>query len=291
MRAVPVSTSPSVVRRESAASPPAPEFEFAVRDFERVRTLIRERAGIDLQAGKHAMMYSRLSRRLRETGHRNATSYLESLERNAASGEWQQFVNCPTTNRTAFFREEHHFDMLAAELKAHGRTPIRIWCNAASTGEEPYSLAMTCIETLGAHPSVNIVATDVDTDVLAVGSAGVYSADARGLTQSRLHAHFLRGKGANAGHIRVKRQVAQLIEFAPLNLMDAVYSLGPSCDIVFCRNVLMYFDAATQRKVLEKVHAVMKRGALLFVGHAENLSESRDLFRLRSKTVYERCTS
>jgi len=290
MCAVLVSTSPSPVRPESEEGP-APEFDFAAGDFERVRTLIRQRAGIDLQAGKDAMMYSRLSQRLRETGHRSAASYLEWLERDATSSEWQRFVNCLTTNRTAFFREEHHFEMLAAELKARGNVPIRIWCNAASTGEEPYSLAMTCIESLGARPSVSIVATDIDTDVLAVASAGIYSADARGLTKSRLHARFLRGKGVNAGFIRVKRQVAQLIEFAPLNLMDAVYSIGESFDIVFCRNVLMYFGAPTQRKVLEKMHAVMKPGGLLFVGHAENLSESRDLFRLRNKTVYERCPS
>ena len=287
MSAVLVSSSPSPARPELAGGP-APEFDFAARDFERVRTLIRERAGIHLQSGKHAMMYSRLSRRLRETGHRSAASYLEWLERNAASNEWQQFVNCLTTNRTAFFREDHHFDVLAAELKARRSTPMRIWCSAASTGEEPYSLAMTCIESLGAHPPVDILATDIDTDVLAAASKGVYGADAQGLTKPRLHAHFLRGKGPNHGFIRVKPELVGLVEFAPLNLMDAVYSIGRAFDIVFCRNVLMYFDARTQRKVLENVHSVMKPSGLLFVGHAENLSEARDLFRLRGKTVYDR---
>lgn len=288
MSAVLFSSSPSAARPEPAERA-APEFDFTVGDFERVRALIRERAGIHLQGGKQAMMYSRLSRRLRETGHRSAAAYLEGLERNAASNEWQQFINCLTTNRTAFFREEHHFQMLAAELERRGSaTPLRIWCSAASTGEEPYSLAMSCIESLGAHPPVSIIATDIDTNVLAVASRGVYNADARGLTKQRLHAHFLRGKGANAGCIRVKPALAGVIEFARLNLMDAVYSIGASFDFVFCRNVLMYFDARTQRRVLENVHALMKPGSLLFVGHAENLSESGDLFRLRSKTVYER---
>jgi chemotaxis protein methyltransferase CheR len=287
MSAVLVSSSPSPARPESAEGP-APEFDFAARDFERVRTLIRERAGIHLQGGKHAMMYSRLSRRLRETGHRSAASYLERLERNTASSEWQQFVNCLTTNRTGFFRENHHFEMLAAELEARRNAPIRIWCSAASTGEEPYSLAMTCIESLGAHPPVSILATDIDTDVLAVASKGVYGADARGLAKPRLHAHFLRGKGPKHGFIRVKPELVGLVEFAPLNLMDAVYSIGEAFDIVFCRNVLMYFDAPTQRRVIENVHAVMKPGGLLCVGHAENLSESRDLFRLRGKTIYDR---
>ena len=124
--------------------------------------------------------------------------------------------------------------------------------------------------------------------MLAAARKGVYGADARGLTKPRLHAHFLRGKGPNHGCIRVKPELAGLVEFAPLNLMDAMYSIGEAFDIVFCRNVLMYFDAPTQRKVLENVHAIMKPGGLLFVGHAENLSESCDLFRLRGKTVYER---
>jgi chemotaxis protein methyltransferase CheR len=272
-----------------SAEPAAPEFDFTAHDFDRVRALIRERAGIHLQDGKQAMMYSRLSRRLRETGHCSAAAYLEALEREPGSNEWQRFINCLTTNRTAFFREEHHFEMLAAELKPRGRdAPMRFWCCAASTGEEPYSIAMSCIESLGAQPPVRIIATDIDTHVLAMAKKGVYNADARGLTKLRMHAHFLRGKGPNAGSIRVKPELAALIEFARLNLMDAAYRIGESFDFVFCRNVLMYFDPHTQRRVLENVHAVMKPGGLLFVGHAENLSDSRDLFRLRDKTVYER---
>jgi chemotaxis protein methyltransferase CheR len=288
MTALLVSSSPSPARPEPADGA-APEFDFADRDFDRVRTLIRQRAGIHLQGGKQAMMYSRLSRRLRETGHRSATGYLDWLERDAASNEWQQFVNCLTTNRTGFFREDHHFETLAAQLEARRNGPVRIWCSAASTGEEPYSLAMTCIESLGMRPPVSILATDIDTDVLAVASKGVYSADASGLSRTRLRAHFLRGKGPNDGHIRVKPALAALLEFAALNLMDAAYSIGEAFDIVFCRNVLMYFDAPTQRRVLRNVHSVMKPGGLLFVGHAENLSESRDLFQLRGQTVYDRC--
>jgi chemotaxis protein methyltransferase CheR len=266
------------------------EFAFGAADFERVRQLIYQRAGISLHAGKQAMVYSRLSRRLRETGQRGFASYLQWLEGAsgpAADREWQEFVNCLTTNLTSFFREEHHFHALAADLKARAGHPLRIWCNAASTGEEPYSIAMTCAETLG-HGAARIVASDIDTNVLATAGRGVYPADARGLTATHHRAHFLRGKGENSGFIRVKPELARMIEFRVHNLMDARWSLGEPFDIVFCRNVMIYFDAPTQRRVLERIHGVMKPGSLLFVGHSENFTDSKDIFRLRGKTVYER---
>lgn len=265
------------------------EFGFSTADFDRVRQLIYQHAGISLHAGKQAMVYSRLSRRLRDTGQRSFGQYLQALESTpAADPEWQEFVNCLTTNLTSFFREEHHFHVLATELKARSAPGLRIWCNAASTGEEPYSIAMTCAESLSSTGSVKIVASDIDTKVLATASRGVYGADARGLSPERLRAHFLRGKGTNSGSIRVKPELARLIEFRPHNLMDARWSLGEPFDIVFCRNVMIYFDAPTQRRVLERIHAVMKPKSLLFVGHSENFTESKDLFRLRGKTVYER---
>lgn len=265
------------------------EFGFSGADFDRVRQLIYQHAGISLHAGKQAMVYSRLSRRLRETGQRSFGQYLQTLESTAASDpEWQEFVNCLTTNLTSFFREEHHFHALAADLKSRSGQSLRIWCNAASTGEEPYSIAITCTEALGATGSVKIVASDIDTKVLSTASRGVYGADARGLTPERLRAHFLRGKGANSGSIRVKPELARLIEFRTHNLMETRWSLGEPFDIVFCRNVMIYFDAPTQRKVLERIHGVMKPRSLLFVGHSENFTESKDLFRLRGKTVYER---
>jgi chemotaxis protein methyltransferase CheR len=279
----------AALRSATGADRSEQEFGFSAADFERVRQLIYQHAGISLHAGKQAMVYSRLSRRLRETGLRSFGQYLQSLESTAANDpEWQEFVNCLTTNLTSFFREEHHFHALASDLKARAGQGLRIWCNAASTGEEPYSIAMTCAEALGPAATVKIVASDIDTKVLATASRGVYGADARGLSPERLRAHFLRGKGANSGSIRVKPELARLIEFRAHNLMDARWSLGEPFDIVFCRNVMIYFDAPTQRRVLERIHSVMKPRSLLFVGHSENFTESKDLFRLRGKTVYER---
>ena len=268
------------------------EFTLTPTDFERVRQLIYQRAGISLHEGKQAMVYSRLSRRLRETRHNGFADYLQWLERTTgaeAEAEWQEFVNCLTTNLTAFFREEHHFHALVEDLRARAARPLRIWCNAASTGEEPYSLAMTVVEALGASAQVKLVCSDIDTKVLSTAQRGVYSADARGLSPERLKRHFMRGTGANAGSIRVKPELARLIEFRSFNLMNASWqALGEPFDLVFCRNVMIYFDNPTQRKVLERMHAQMKPGALLYVGHSENFTESRDLFRLRGKTIYER---
>jgi chemotaxis protein methyltransferase CheR len=268
------------------------EFQFSGADFERVRQLIYQRAGISLHAGKQAMVYSRLSRRLRETGHGSFASYLQALERSsgaAGESEWQEFINCLTTNLTAFFREEHHFHALVQDLRARGGRPLRIWCNAASTGEEPYSLAMTVLESLGPSAPVKIVCSDIDTKVLETARRGVYAADSRGLDPERLKRHFLRGTGANAGHIRAKPELARLLEFRPFNLMSSSWqALGEAFDIVFCRNVMIYFDAPTQRRVLERIHGTMNPGGLLYVGHSENFTEARDLFHLRGKTIYER---
>ena len=274
-----------------AALPTDREFDFQPKDFARVRSLIYARAGISLHEGKQAMVYSRLSRRLRETGHPSFDAYLRWLEGSSgaqAEQEWQEFVNCLTTNLTSFFREEHHFHTLTEWLQARGSQPTRIWCCAASTGEEPYSLAMTVAENLGLHAPVKILCSDIDTQVLAKASRGVYEATARGLSPQRLRQFFLKGKGANAGSIRVKPELARFVEFKPFNLMQTHWQLGEPFDIVFCRNVMIYFDAPTQRKVLERIHGAMKPKGLLFVGHSENFTDSRDLFALKGKTVYDK---
>jgi len=279
------------------ADPPGPllqgrEFAWTPADFARVRALIYQRAGISLHEGKQAMVYSRLARRLRETGHGSFQSYLDWLEsqEGAEGREWQEFVNALTTNLTAFFREPHHFELLAAHLRSKpAGTRWRAWCNAASTGEEPYSIVITALETLGPHAPFQLMASDIDSRVLATAAQGVYRLDnVKGLSQERLQRFFLRGKGTNAGLVRVKPELRRMIEFLQINLMSESWPFKEPFDLVFCRNVMIYFDAPTQRRVLERIHRVLKPGGLLFVGHAENFSEARDLFTLRGKTVYER---
>ena len=177
-----------------------------------------------------------------------------------------------------------HAGHLLAERRTHD---WKIWCSAASTGEEPYSIAMTCAEVLGTSGHYDILNSDIDTKVLQTAQRGVYKADAKGLSQERLQRFFLRGKGANSGLMRVKPELQKHLRFQTVNLIQEL-PLRDAFDVVFCRNVMIYFDAATQRAVLERIHRVMKPGGMLFVGHAENFSDARNLFVLRGKTVYER---
>ena len=266
------------------------EFAWTDADFSRVQTLIYQRAGISLHDGKHAMVYSRLSRRLRDTGFGSFKEYLGSLE-SPDSSEWQEFVNALTTNLTSFFRESHHFDILSAHLKnAQGGHPWKIWCSAASTGEEPYSIAMTAFEAIGERGDFSLTASDIDSKVLATASKGVYKLESlKGISEDQLLRFFLRGRGGNSGFARVKPALQSKIKFVNVNLIRDDWPFREPFDLVFCRNVMIYFDPLTQRRVLEKIHRSMVPGGLLFVGHAENFGDSRDLFALRGKTVYERC--
>ena len=268
---------------------PSREFVWTESDFSRVQGLIYQRVGISLHNGKHAMVYSRLSRRLRETGYLSFKEYLDFLELGDNS-EWQEFVNALTTNLTSFFREQHHFEILASYLKTKPENATwRLWCSAASTGEEPYSIAMTAIEALSGSGKFNLVASDIDSKVLALAKHGIYKLDGlKGVSDARIHRFFLRGKGLNEGMVKVKSDLLNVIDFLNVNLINNDWPFRDPFNIVFCRNVMIYFDGPTQRKVLERIHRVMTPGGLLFVGHAENFSESRDLFILKGKTVYER---
>jgi chemotaxis protein methyltransferase CheR len=263
------------------------EFVWSNADFSRIKALIYKKAGISLHDGKHAMVYSRVSRRLRDTGHDSFKTYLDWLEQHDGA-EWQEFINALTTNLTAFFREQHHFEVLAEMLAAQPAKRWRIWCSAASTGEEPYSIAMTASEALGSRGSFEIVNSDIDTKVLATAARGIYKSDSiKGLSAERQQRFFMRGKAGNAGLIRAKPELQKHMTFQPVNLIQDL-PFREHFDIVFCRNVMIYFDATTQREVLARMHRVMNPGGMLFVGHAENFSDARTLFNLRGKTVYER---
>lgn len=234
------------------------------------------------------MVYSRLSRRLRDKKMTGFTQYLDFLERGDQT-EWQEFVNALTTNLTSFFREKHHFEILRDFLQAfNGSRKVNIWCGAASTGEEPYSIAITSEEVLGSN-KVNIFASDIDSRVLDTARNGIYrSEQLNDVSDILKKKYFLKGKKNNIGSVRVKTNLSKDISFLNINLICDIWPFRESFDVVFCRNVMIYFDAMTQRKVLEKIHSVLLPGGLLFVGHAENFSDSKDLFSLRGKTVYER---
>ena len=268
------------------------EFDFTKGDFERVRALIYRRAGISLADSKHEMVYSRLARRLRATGIVSFASYLDELEGGRLGEEWESFTNALTTNLTSFFREAHHFPLLAEHVRT--RRPLRdqpltIWCSAASTGEEPYSIAMTVCEAFDTlSPPVQIIATDIDTNVLATGAAGVYGIERLDkMAPERARRFFLRGRGEQEGMVRVRPELRKLISFKQLNLLADGWPLTTPFDVIFCRNVMIYFDKATQRKILARFVPLMKPDALLFAGHSENFLYVSEALKLRGKTVYE----
>ena len=269
-------------------SPVSPDFLLTDHDFSRIRTLIHQRAGIALGAQKRQMVYSRLSRRLRELRLKEFSAYLSFLEADPHSAEWQLFTNALTTNLTAFFREAHHFPVLAEHAKSCAQ-PLTVWCSAASTGEEPYSIAMTLIEALGGRASaVSVVATDIDTQVLAKAVAGVFTMEqVCKLSPERLKRFFLKGSGAQAGLVRIRPEVAAMVKFSRLNLLDPKWALTEPFDAIFCRNVMIYFDKPTQGKILQRFALLMKPHGLLFAGHSENFSFANQALRLRGQTVYE----
>ena len=264
------------------------EFTFTARDFSLVREMIYQRAGISLSENKQDMVYSRLARRLRAVGVDSFAVYLNTLERDPNSDEWEAFTNALTTNLTSFFRESHHFPMLANFVKSR-KSEINIWCSASSTGEEPYSIAMTVCEAFGTlTPPVKIIATDIDTNVLEAAESGVYGLDRIDkMSKERVRRFFMRGKGSNEGAVRIKKELRDLIAFEQLNLLSSQWSVTGPFDVVFCRNVMIYFDKPTQAKILNRFAPLMKRDGLLFAGHSENFLNITDRFNLLSKTVYE----
>ncbi len=267
----------------------AREYDFTGRDFDYVRKLIYERAGISLSASKQNMVYSRLVRRVRANGFSNFTDYLGMLEHGDAA-EWEAFTNSLTTNLTAFFREAHHFPILAEHVqKRKSRQQIQLWCSASSTGEEPYSMAMTMVEVFGSSsPPVHILATDVDTNVLATAQQGVYSMERlEKMPQDKLKRFFLKGSGSHAGSARVRQELRDMITFRPLNLLDDGWPVRGPFDAIFCRNVMIYFDKPTQYRILQKFAPLLARDGLMFAGHSESFHHAADLFKLRGKTVYE----
>ena len=265
------------------------EFEFTDADFERVRKLIYAHAGIALAPIKRDMVYSRLVRRLRALNLPSFVQYLNMLEKGDEK-EWELFVNSLTTNLTYFFREAHHFDVLAQHMKASKHRPYRIWCSAASTGEEPYSLAMTACEAFNTlSPPVSIIASDIDTNVLNTARQGVYGIDrTEKLSPSRLQQFFLKGTGNREGFARIQPELQALISYQRVNLLDARYpGVDGPFDALFCRNVMIYFDKPTQYAILKKFKPLLKSDGLLFAGHSESFLHAADLFHSLGKTVYQ----
>jgi len=269
------------------------EFAYTRGDFDKVRKLIYAHAGIRLNDTKQEMVYSRLVRRLRALRITSFDSYIKMLE-DKDHPEWEHFVNALTTNQTAFFREAHHFPILAEHLRGlRPEATARLWSAAASTGEEAYSIAIAACEVYGTlAPPVKILATDLDSQVLAQASEGIYTVEqTQGLSPDRLRRFFLKGTGTRTGFVKLKPELRALISFAKLNLRDENWRLSESFDGIFCRNVMIYFDKPTQYQVLSRIARVLKPDGLLFAGHSESYFHAADLFRPCGRTVYRHASS
>ena len=242
------------------------------------------------------MVYRRVSGRLRELAIGSFKEYCEYL-RTCDQAELEQFTNAVTTNLTSFFREQHHFDYLVAsvfpeivEQKGSGNRRLRIWSAGCSTGEEPYSIAITLKESFPDLQRWNarILATDLDSNVLATSRAGIYANErVEKLPRARLNRWFLKGRGENKQVVKIRPELQELITFKQLNLMQN----WPMCgrfDVIFCRNVIIYFDKATQKVLIDRYADLLEDGGHLFLGHSESLFKVSDRFSLIGKTIYRK---
>ncbi|MDB6085278.1 MAG: chemotaxis protein methyltransferase CheR [Gammaproteobacteria bacterium] len=273
----------------------AREFQFTDGDFQALRTLVKEMTGINLAESKRELVYGRVSRRLRALGLSSFGAYRQLLESGDGS-ELVAFCNALTTNLTSFFRESHHFDYLRDEFLAAHRAGarrsarIRIWSSACSSGEEPYSIAMTIVETIPDWQNwdIKILATDLDSDILARAQSGTYSAERiKGLDPKRIDRFFTESRDGTGPIYQVIPELAQLITFRQINLMHDLPMSGP-LDAIFCRNVVIYFDKDTQRGLFSRMAKLQRPGDLLFLGHSETLFKVSEEYSLIGKTIYRR---
>ncbi|MBK8004596.1 MAG: hypothetical protein IPK12_11845 [Gemmatimonadetes bacterium] len=258
------------------------------------QAILEAEAGIHLSDSKRSLVASRLARRLRHFGFDSYGEYLEHLQRHDPDGvERQVMIECMTTNKTDFFREPHHFTFLgevAAPLWRAGRRLPRVWCSAASTGEEPYTLAMTL---RSAFPEARwsappVLASDIDRQVLETGARATYPLERlQHLPGHQWRPHVLRGTGAQAGLVRMRPELRRMVEFTRINLKDPLWPLHGTFDAIFCRNVLIYFSRELQAELLERFAERLEPGGFLFLGHSEGLHGLTGRFEAVGQTVYQ----
>lgn len=267
---------------------------FRAEDFELLRRRVFEWSGIELRDGKEMMVYRRLAGRVESLGLRGFTDYLDRVEVDVA--ERAVCVNLLTTNLTSFFREPQHFETLAhevlpARLAANAVTRrLRIWSAGCATGEEPWSLAMVVAETLPdlEHWDARILATDINIDALDVARDGVYSMSAaERVSPERLQRWFRRGRGVHEGQVCVKPELRGLVAFKQLNLIESWPMRGPF-DVIFFRNVSIYFDRGTARRIQEKMVELLAPGGYLMVGHSEALLDLSGATEWLGSTTYRK---
>ncbi len=270
------------------------EFPLLDRDFATIAALVRQRAGIVLGERKRDLVYGRLTRRLRMLRCTSFADYCRLLEGPEGEDERRVMLNAITTNLTHFFREPHHFDHLANEAlpaimrsRGPGQRRVRIWSAGCSSGEEPYSIATSVREVLrdAAEWDVKILATDIDTEVLARAKAGRYDADRIAAIPPAIRHRY--AHPAPDGGFEMADSLKSLIVFNQLNLLDA-WPMRRPFDVIFCRNVVIYFDAPTQRALMKRFARILAPDGWLYVGHSEALFRVSAHFHHLGRTVYQR---
>ena len=270
------------------------EFEFSLKDFKFISDVVAQRTGIVLSDAKHDMVYSRLVRRLRQLRLTDFSDYLEIIK-SGDEIEILEFTNAITTNLTSFFREKHHFEFLRSKVLPHLKLTkkdrrIRIWSAGCSSGEEPYSIAMTIRDVFPSLSGwdIKILATDLDTNMVQHASDGVYTEErVAGLDKKHSKKWVLRGRGDRSGDIRMSQELRDMITFKQLNLMDEWPITGPF-DFMFCRNVVIYFNKETQRDLFNRYANLVDDNGYLFIGHSESLHKVSDRFSLLGQTIYQK---
>lgn len=266
-------------------------------EFRQLREFIHAHTGIALSEHKRALVCSRLAKRLRFHHLQCYADYYALLTESDTEGqELMAMINAITTNKTDFFREPHHFRFLSEKVfEAYRRNPnrerpLRMWSAAASTGEEAYSLAMTALDSMPSfnEQDISILATDIDTDVLSRAEYGVYTLEqAKCIPNALLRRYFLKGQGAHDGQVMAKPILKALVHFHRLNLQDDPWPMHELFDVILCRNVLIYFDKATQQKLFQRMGNVLKRDGYLMLGHSEAMHGLNDLFLSVGHSIYQ----
>ena len=272
------------------------EIVLSDKEFDKIRDRIYQIAGISLGEAKRVLVVSRLTKLLRPLNLSSFDAYVDFLDKKATQDEKQKFVNALTTNLTRFYREDHHFDHLVEYVgklianpnraRSNGKPRLRIWSAGCSTGQEPYTIAMALMQKYPQLKSwdFRILATDVDTNVIATAAMGVYAAgDLEGLSAAQA-AVF---EKPSSETIRVPAMYRNLMTFKPLNLMENWPLKGPF-DAIFCRNVTIYFDKPTQTRVFERFAKLLDNDAYLYIGHSENMRAETLGYVLEGKTIYRR---
>lgn len=259
----------------ASINPGSSEFELSDDAFGRIQVLLKQRSGIDIGPGKRMLVYGRLARRLRALRLSNFNDYLDLVE-DASSDEARQFLNACTTNVTELFREPHHFDLLTSravpEALSRGERKVRVWSAGCSTGEEPYSIAIALHEAGFVNGyDAKVLATDIDSDVLAHAERGIYTADKVAKLKPAQRRYFQRGVGEKSKLARVRPELKSLIRFRELNLMGE-WPMSGRFDVIFCRNVVIYFDTPTRERLVRRFAAHLNPGGYLFMGHSESLT-------------------